>query len=175
MQRCAKINPTEDSHRDSQLCVQVAAVKRSLETKVLPKHHPPESILQPISRLPADVFVLIPHFFTREVERQQFAPPPTKLSEPLITITHVCRSRGGAWRSVLLSAPSLWTQIDFSVLAKSQQAEVFIRRSGNQLLSIYQDLTFQDDIEPFLSITLTTRFASKGCRLSRTFLTLSPC
>ena len=97
MQRCAKINPTEDSHRDSQLCVQVAAVKRSLETKVLPKHHPPESILQPINRLPADVFVLIPHFFTREVERQQFAPPPpTKLNKPLITITHVCRSRGGA-------------------------------------------------------------------------------
>ena len=63
---------------------------------------------------------------------------------------------------MLLSALSLWTQIDFSVLEKSQQAEVFIRRSGNQLLDIYQDLTFQDDIEPFLSITLHNEFRLQG-------------
>ena len=98
MQRCAKINPTEDSHRDSQLCVQVAAVKRSLETKVLPKHHPPKSILQPINRLPADVFVLIPHFFTREVERQQFAPPPPHEVEQ--ASNHNNARLSIAWRSV---------------------------------------------------------------------------
>jgi hypothetical protein len=61
------------------------------------------------------------------------------MNKPLITMTHVCRS----WRNVLLSTPSLWTQIDFSMSTKSQQAEGFLRRSGNQPLDIYQYL--EDD------------------------------
>ena len=112
-------------------------------------------MLQPIHRLPADVFVLIPCFLTREKERSEFDPPTNK---PLITMTHVCRS----WRNVLLSTPSLWTQIDFSVSKKSQQAEVFLHRSGNQLLNIYQYLSSQDHMEPFLSITLHNLFRLRG-------------
>jgi len=69
-------------------------------------------------------------------------------------MTHVCRS----WRNVLLSAPSLWTQIDFSASANPHQAEVFLHRSGNQLLDIYQCLSVQGSIEPFLSITLHNLF-----------------
>ena len=75
-------------------------------------------------------------------------------------MTHVCRS----WRNVLLSTPSLWTQIDFSesVSTKSQQAEVFIRRSGNQLLDIHQYLTDKENVEPFLSIMLHNLFRLQG-------------
>ena len=69
---------------------------------------------------------------------------------PLITMTHVCRS----WRNVLLSTPSLWTRLDFSVSTKSQQAEGFVPRSGNQLLDVHHFLEHQDDVEPFLSTTL---------------------
>jgi len=85
----------------------------------------------------------------------QYAPPTNK---PLIMMTHVCRS----WRNVLLSTPSLWTQINFSLSGtRSQQAEVFLRRSGNQLLDIYQSLG-QDRVEPFLSITLHNLFRLQG-------------
>jgi len=65
-------------------------------------------------------------------------------------MTHVCRS----WRNVLLSTPSFWTQIDFSRSTNPQQAEEFLRRSGNLLLDIYQSLKEEDDVEPFLSTTL---------------------
>ena len=122
--------------------------------EVLPKLRSLESILQPINRLPMDVFVLIPRF-TREEERLQFVPPTNK---PLITMTHVCRS----WRNTLLSTPSLWTQIDFSLSAKSQQAEVFLRRSGNQLLDIYHHLRGRDYVEPFLSTMLHNLFRLRG-------------
>ena len=71
------------------------------------------------------------------------------MNEPLITMTHVCQS----WRNLLLSTPALWTQIDFST-SGSEQAEDFLSRSGNQPLSIYQSLTSEDDVDPFLSATL---------------------
>ena len=64
-------------------------------------------------------------------------------------MTHVCRS----WRDVLLSTPSLWTQIDFST-PKSKQAMGFLRRSGKQPLDIYQVLDSRGDVEPFLSTAL---------------------
>ena len=73
-------------------------------------------------------------------------------------MTHVCRS----WRNVLISTPSLWTHINFSVSAKSQQAEVFIHRSGNQLLDIYQYLPDKENAEPFLSITPHNLFRLQG-------------
>ena len=71
------------------------------------------------------------------------------MNEPLITMTHVCRS----WRNVLLATPSLWTQIDFST-SKSKQAKGFLGRSENQPLDIHQFLETEEDAEPFLSITL---------------------
>ena len=64
-------------------------VKSSLEMEVLPKLRSLKSILQPINRLPMDVFILIPHFLTLEEERLQFVPP---MNKSLITMTHVCRS-----------------------------------------------------------------------------------
>ena len=76
---------------------------------------------------------------------------------------------------MLLSIPSLWTQIDFSVSAKSQQEEVFLRRPGNQLLDIYRCLNDQDDVEPFLSITLHNLFRLQGLSIMSYPLTSSPC
>ena len=65
-------------------------------------------------------------------------------------MTQVCRS----WRNVLLSTPTLWTQIDFSKSVNSRQAEGFLRRSGNKLLDVYQFFEDEDHVEPFLSTTL---------------------
>jgi hypothetical protein len=116
-----------------------------LEKPVLPKLRSLESILQPINRLPRDVFVLIPRFFTNwEDEWSTFA-----MNKPFITMTHVCRS----WRYVPLSTPGLWSQLDFST-SGSKQAKGFLRRSGNHLLDIHQYLGTEDHAEPFLSIAL---------------------
>jgi len=116
----------------------------------MPKLRSLESILQPINRLPKEVFILIPCFFPRGWDNSWGYFP---MNKPLITMTHVCRS----WRNLLLSTPSLWTQIDFSMSTESQQAD-FLRRSGNQPLDIYQLLENQDHVEPFLSITLHNLF-----------------
>jgi len=105
------------------------------------------STLQPINQLPIHVFVLIPRFFTTEkYEYRDLGHFPQ--NKPLITMTHVCRS----WRDALLSIPSLWTKIDFSMSTKSQQ-EAFLCRSGKQPLNIYHYLEYEEHIEPFLSIT----------------------
>ena len=116
-----------------------------LVKRVLPKLRFLESTLQPINRLPKDIFILLPRFFTREEGDYDTFP----MNIPLITMTHVCRS----WRTVLLSTPTLWTQIDFSTF-KSKQAKGFMSRSGKQLLDIYQLIESEDDEEPFPSITL---------------------
>ena len=66
-------------------------------------------------------------------------------------MTHVCRS----WRNSLLSTPSLWTQLDFST-PNSEQAVCFLGRSGGSTpLDTYQLLESENDVEPFLSITLS--------------------
>ena len=117
----------------------------SLEKKILPKLRLLESTLQPINRLPKHIFVLIPHFFTKSKRDYDTFP----MNKPLITMTHVCRS----WRNVLLSTPSLWTQVDFAT-RMSKQAKGFLGRSGNQLLDIHQILEADDHVEPFLSTTL---------------------
>src|SRR6266545_1037536 len=96
----------------------------------------------PINRLPADVFLHIPRFFTQDKYKYSYFP----LIKPLITMTHVCRS----WRTVLLSTPSLWSQIDFSMSTEFQQKS-FLLRSGNQPLHIHHYLYDEDDIQPFLS------------------------
>ena len=119
-----------------------------MEKKVLPKLRSLESILQPINRLPPDIFALIPRFFTRE----DGDCDPFPMNRPLLTMTHVCRS----WRNVLLSIPGLWTQIDFS-LFESKQARSFLDRSRGDPLDIYQFLETEDDKEPFLSTTLNIR------------------
>jgi hypothetical protein len=129
----------------SQVCLQVTEVKSALEKRVLPKHRFLESIPQPINRLPADVFILIPHFFTDEEDDWHAFP----MNKPLITMTHTCRS----WRNLLLSTPSLWARIDFCT-SNSKQAMGFLRRSGNHLLNVYQHLGNEDHVEPFLSATL---------------------
>ena len=130
---------------DSRVCSQVTAVRNALEKKVLPKLHSLESILQPINRLPKDILILLPRFFTNEFGEHEKFP----MNKPLITMTHVCRS----WRNLLLSTPSLWTQIDFSTPG-SQQAECFLGRSGKQFLNIHHFLGSEDTTEPFLSTTL---------------------
>ena len=151
LQRYAEINRPFISigTPDSRLGSKVTAIRSSLETRVLPKFRSFESILQPINRLPRDVLVLIPHFFTEEAEVSDTGYNDFSMNAPLITMTHVCRS----WRNALLSTTSLWKKINFSV-SKSQQAEGFLRRSGNQPLDIFHYLEDQDRVEPFLSATL---------------------
>ena len=113
---------------------------------MLPKLRFLESTLQPINRLPKDIFTLIP----RTVMGEEDGDDLFSMNTLLITMTHVCRS----WRSVLLSEPSLWKRIDFST-SRSKQAKGFIGRSGEQLLDIYQLIEREDDVEPFLPITLS--------------------
>ena len=72
------------------------------------------------------------------------------MNGPLITMTHMCRS----WRNILLATLDLWTQIDFSVITKPQQAESFLRRSKKLPLDIHHDLEDLDPVEPFLSTTI---------------------
>ena len=141
---------------DLQLCLQINAVRRSLETNVLPKIYSLESILQPVNRLPKDIFVLIPCFFTSEQGWESDSHFP--MNKPLITMTHVCQS----WRNTLLSTPSLWTRIDFSMSTRSQQAQGFLRRSGNQLLDVHQFLDKIDQVEPFLSTTIENLYRIQG-------------
>ena len=102
-----------------------------------------------------DIFILIPRFFACNTDHNTFP-----MNEPLITMTHVCRS----WRNVLLSIPNLWTQIDLSTpnvwtrldlsASKSKQVETFLARSGKQLLDIYQLFETPDQMEFFLPVTL---------------------
>ena len=127
------------------MCSKINAVRTALETKVLPKLRSLESILQPINRLPEDILILIPRFFTNGDYEHEMFP----MNKPLITMTHVCRS----WRNLLLSTPSLWTQIDFST-SKSKQAEGFLGRSAGQFLDIFHFFESEDTTEPFLSTTL---------------------
>jgi len=127
-------------------CSQVTRVRTTLEKEVLPKLRSLESILQPINRLPKDILILVPRFFTNEVGEHEMFP----MNKPLIMMTHVCRS----WRNLLLSTPSLWTQIDFSTY-KSKQAEGFLGRSRKQFLDIHHFFGSRGDTtEPFLSTTL---------------------
>ena len=112
----------------------------------MPKLRLLESTLPPINRLPEDIFVTIPRFFTQDRRRLESR---FHMNGPLIKMTHVCRS----WRNVLLSTPSLWAQVDFSY-GKPDQAKMFLGRSGDQLLEVHQHLDNEADVEPFLHSTL---------------------
>jgi hypothetical protein len=151
---------------DSRMCLQVTGIRSALESQVLPKLRSLESILQPINRLPRDVFTLIPCFFTKDWGDEWSAFP---MNKPLITMTHVCRS----WRNVLLSTPSLWTQLDFST-SNSKQAKGFLRRSGNHPLVIYQYLRAEDHAEPFLSTTLHNVYRIRRLRIVSWFWHFEP-
>lgn len=72
------------------------------------------------------------------------------MNEPLVKMTHVCQS----WRNVLLSTPSLWTQIDFSFYKSKQAIEGFLGRSGDQLLDVRLFLSDEKDAESCLPSTL---------------------
>ena len=88
--------------------------------------------------------------------------------KPLITMTHVCQS----WRNLLLSTPSLWTQLDFSNL-KSKQLEIFLERSGEQFLDIHQIFESKEDhLEPFLSATLRNTHRLRWVEIGSTTLDL---
>ena len=106
-------------------------------------------LCSPINRLPVDVFLQIPRFFTKYKYNYSYFP----MVGPLITMTHVCRS----WRNVLLSTPNLWTQIDFSMSTEFQQKS-FLLRAGNQPLHIHHYLDDEDNIQPFLSIARNNLF-----------------
>ena len=127
------------------MCSQITTVRSALEEKVLPKLRSLESILQPINRLPKDILILVPHFFTNDPGEHEKFP----MNQPLLTMTHVCRS----WRNLLLSTPSLWTHIDFST-SRAKQAECFLGRSAKQFLDIHHFFGREDTTEPFLSTTL---------------------
>jgi len=138
--RCAKIKAFIPYIHDLWLSSQFTTMESALGAETLPKIYP-EAIPHPINRLPKDIFILIPRFFASEKgDRDTFI-----MNKPLITMTHVCRS----WRSVLLSIPTLWTQIDFSTF-ESKQAEGFLARSGNQLLDVYQYVEAAHHVEPFI-------------------------
>ena len=92
------------------------------------------------------------------------------MNRPLIVMTHVCRS----WRDVLLSTPNLWTQIDFSESTRSQQAEAFLRRSGDSLLAISQFLRAREHVEPFLSATLRNLFRVQRLEINSSLRNLRP-
>ena len=112
---------------------------------MLPKLRSLESFLPPINRLPADIFTIIPYYFTKDSGHYDAFP----MNKPLITMTHVCQ----LWRNLLLSTPGLWTRIDFST-SKSKQAEGFLGRSRGGLLDIHQFFESEEHVEPFLSTTL---------------------
>ena len=137
--------PTFAVALDSRACLKITGIRSALEKRVLPKLRFLESTLQPINRLPKDIFVLIPRFFASEREDYDAFPTNT----PLITMTHVCRS----WRTVLLSTPALWTQINFSI-SKSKQATAFLGRSVEQPIDVYQFIENEGSAEPFLPTTL---------------------
>ena len=84
------------------------------------------------------------------------------MTKPLVMMTHVCRS----WRNVLVSTPSLWTQLDFCVPAGPQQVEEFLRRSGNLPLDIHHYLKDMGVADPFLSITLDNMHRLRHLELS---------
>jgi len=90
----------------------------------------------PISKIPSDVFSLIPGYFTgRDVD------------ENLITMTHVCRG----WRELLIAHSSLWARLDCK---NADKTRVYIERSKSAPLDLilfeFRDTTYLEDA--FLSV-----------------------
>jgi len=67
--------------------------------------------LAPISKIPSDVFSLIPEYLEDHDE-----------GESLITMTHVCCG----WRELLIARPSLWVHLD---CGNTDRTQVYIERS----------------------------------------------
>ena len=89
------------------------------------------------------------------------------MTKPLITMTHGRRS----WRNVLVSTPSLWTQLDFCVPAGPQRVEEFFRQSGNFPLDIHHYLKTWVSQSPSFPSHSTTCLASDISSLARASLT----
>jgi hypothetical protein len=93
------------------------------------------NMLVPINRLPPDVLVLIPHYWSAH-ERE----------ENVIALTHVCRT----WREIFISRASLWT--DFRC-ADSEKTRVYLERSRSAPINVWLERRlglFPND--PFLEI-----------------------
>ena len=86
----------------------------------------------PISRIPPDVFFLIPEHLQ---------------DGNLITMTHVCRG----WRELLIARPSLWTYLD---CMNADKASVYVKRSKSSPLRVivYKDRDTAYLEDAFLSI-----------------------
>ena len=87
--------------------------------------------LAPISKIPPDVFSLIPEYLDGDDE-----------DKSLITMTHVCRG----WRELLIACPSLWVRLD---CMNTDETRVYIERSKLTplylLLHIYWDMAYLED------------------------------
>ena len=76
--------------------------------------------LAPVNRISSDVLPLLPDYCNDEY----------RADELLIDCTHVCRS----WREILISRPSLWTNLTFKDVKKTR---TYIQRSGSSPLNIF--------------------------------------
>jgi len=84
----------------------------------------------PISRIPPDVFSLIPEYLEKD-----------HLDENLITMTHVCRY----WRELLIARSTLWVRLD---CANPDQTRVYIERSKSAPLELFlksEDMAYLED------------------------------
>jgi len=72
----------------------------------------------PITRIPSDVFSLIPEYLEE-----------SGMDKSLIALTHVCR----VWRELLVAHPLLWTRLD---CANTDKTRVYIKRSRSLPLEI---------------------------------------
>ena len=132
----------------------------------MPKLHSLESILQPINRLPKDIFVLIPHFFGGGNDSWSYSHFP--MNEHLITMTHVCRS----WRNVLLSLPRAFgRRLTSACLPSLNKRKVsFVGQGLNSSIS-FNSSTVIITWNPSFPSRSAISFASSRWRLGRPYLT----
>ena len=77
--------------------------------------------LAPISRIPPEIFVLVPDFW--EVGNRD---------EDVIALTHVCQT----WRELFVPRPSLW--VDFDCMSMDKTI-VYLERSGSSPINLWLD------------------------------------